>query len=94
MMQGMDSMAGACLSGMGGMMAFMGALWVVVIAGIVHVARRVWHTPQLTAVGGPTNEAVDAALATLRGRFARGEIGRAEYEERRRALIGDEARWP
>jgi uncharacterized membrane protein len=30
----------------------------------------------------------DAALATLRDRFARGEIDRAEYEERRAVLRG------
>ncbi len=36
----------------------------------------------------------DAALATLRARLARGEIDRAEYEERRAALLEEGVRWP
>ena len=36
----------------------------------------------------------DAALATLRERFARGEIDRAEYEERYAALQGQPPTWP
>ncbi len=94
MMQGMGSMVGACLGGMGGMMAFTGAFWVAVIAGIVYAARRAWPAPRLTTAGIPASGAGDAALTTLRDRFARGELDRAEYEERRRALTGDEARWP
>lgn len=94
MMQGMGGIVGACMSGMGGMAAFVGAFWVAVIAGIVYIARRIGRGPQLTTAGGPTGGAGDAASAILRDRFARGEIDRAEYEERQRALTGDEARWP
>jgi hypothetical protein len=35
----------------------------------------------------PPAQPTDPALETLRQRFARGEIGRAEYEERRTALL-------
>ena len=35
----------------------------------------------------------DRALAVLRERFARGEIDRAEYEERRTALVAGEMDW-
>ncbi len=91
MMNGMGDMMAACMGGMGGMMAFMGAFWVAVVAAIVYVARRVWRGPQLAAPNGTPG---DSALATLRDRFARGEIDRADYDERRRALAGDDARWP
>lgn len=36
----------------------------------------------------PSPESGDSALESLRQRFARGEIDRAEYEERRAALRG------
>ena len=39
-------------------------------------------------LGGQSGAADDAALEILRQRFARGEITRAEYEERRRILTG------
>ena len=52
-------------------------------------------TPAPVARGATS---VDPALNTLRERFARGEIDRAEYEERRSTLLrqfpGDTASWP
>ena len=94
MMQGMGNMMGACLGGMGGMMTFVGAFWIAVTVGIVYVARRGGHGPELTPAASPVGGAGDTALAILRDRFARGEFDRAEYEERRRMLTRDEARWP
>ena len=38
--------------------------------------------------GGRTGSSDDAALASLRERFARGEIDAQEFEERRRVLGG------
>ena len=50
------------------------------------------------SLGTPAPGVDDAALAILRERFARGEIDRAEYEERRNTLLrqfpGDTASWP
>jgi len=90
MQQGMGSIIGACA---GGMAALMGAFWVAVIAGIVYVVRGIGQRPQLTVIDGPPDTTEDVALTTLRDRFARGEIDLAEYEERRRALTGDERHW-
>ena len=49
-------------------------------------------------LGTPAAGDDDAALTILRERFARGEIGRSEYEERRNTLLrqfpGDTASWP
>jgi uncharacterized membrane protein len=47
-----------------------------------HQRRRYDLPPQ-----GASEPANDTALTTLRERFARGEIDRAEYEERRAALL-------
>ncbi len=80
---------------MGGCMAGMGVLWLALTlallagmtAAIIYLVRK----------GGRT-AGEDRALALLRERFARGEIDRAEYEERRNTLLrqfpGDTAGWP
>lgn len=58
--------------------------WAIVIIGIVGLVR--W------SLGGRRNRpgaaAENAALDILRERYARGEIGREEYEERKRVLQG------
>ena len=90
MMQGMGGMGGmmaACL----GMMPLVVAAWAAVALAAVSVARRLWRRRQLSV---PAGTAGDAALATLRERYARGEIDRAEYEERRQALSGGTSAWP
>lgn len=94
MMQGMGNMMGACIGGLGSMTTFMGAFWVAVIAGLVYIARLGGRGPQLTTAGGLVVRTNDAALTILRDRFARGELDRAEYEERRQALTSDDVRWP
>ena len=80
---------GGCAAGAGGLLglALMAVFWVGVIALIAYSVRGFGRTaPALTGmrdVGG------DRALATLRDRYARGQIDHGEYEERRRALIDD-----
>ena len=77
MMQGM--MGGGMMNGgmMGGMMLMMILFWILVIAGIVLLVRLLWNrTPDDT-----TN-----AIHILQERFARGEIGLEEYQERRSVL--------
>lgn len=54
--------------------------WALLVAGIVAVLR--WARRQ----GTPPPTGADRALDVLRERYARGEIDREEYEERRRVL--------
>ncbi len=54
----------------------MAVLWIVVVAALVWVVRLVWDR------GGPR----ESNLEILQRRYARGEIDRAEYEEKRRDL--------
>lgn len=64
-------------------MTLMLLFWVAVIPVVVYVVRTFGHD------GRPrrgAEVAEDHALATLRERYARGEIDHAEYEERRRML--------
>lgn len=82
-------MMGGCLGGMGwGWLAMIGILlfWVAVVLLVVYAIRGFGQGARTTASGGP---AADGALAVLRERYARGEINREEYEERRRALADD-----
>lgn len=75
-----------------GMMAVLLLAWgLVVLLAIVQMIRRASPEPGSTAVRGPPE---DAALATLRDRYARGAIDRGEYEERRRTLLADGQAWP
>jgi putative membrane protein len=61
-----------------GMMAFMLAFWVLVIAGLVLGIR--W----LVAQGRESRS--DSALEILRQRYARGEINKEEFEAKKRDL--------
>lgn len=84
-------MMGSCMTGMG-------PFWLLSILGVVGAGglaavflHRGAGLPMTVAASSPAGE--DRALGTLRDRFARGEIDRAEYEERRRALVADESHW-
>ncbi len=90
MLQGIGGIIGACAGGTG---AFIGAFWLAVIAGVAYSVRDIGRRPRSAVAAGPPTATADAALATLRDRFARGEIDRAEYEERRQALTSDERHW-
>ncbi len=71
--------------------------WIVAVPKIRQTLGR-HSTPRAASLGTPAPGDDDAALAILRERFARGEIDRAEYEERRNTLLrqfpGDTASWP
>ncbi len=62
--------------------------WILIILGIIYLAR----TLELGKGSGAgrsessTDSSRDAALEILRERYARGEIDREEYEQRRRDL--------
>lgn len=67
-------------------MTLMLLFWVAVIFVVVYAIRafgRDGHTRS------GSDAAEDRALATLRERYARGEIDHAEYEERRRILTAE-----
>lgn len=74
------------MNGMGGMMGCgaMALLWllfaVLLVAGVVVLVRALIDRSAGTGGRG------SSALEILEGRFARGEIDRDEFEERRRAL--------
>ncbi|PXY25537.1 hypothetical protein BA062_25615 [Prauserella flavalba] len=55
------------------------------VVGIVYLVRALWK-PNGGTRSGPGER--DRAVGILDERYARGEIGRDEYEERRRTLRG------
>lgn len=67
---------------MGPMMGWaMMVTWILFLVALV--VGVVWLVRNLTDRGGPSNS---SALRILEERFARGEIDRDEFEERRRTL--------
>ncbi len=90
MMGGMGMMDGGMMGGgmmNGGMMGGMGMMllfFLLVLAGIALLAT--WAVRRLgSSRSGPST---DEALQILRARYARGEISREEFEERRAVLTG------
>jgi len=69
--------------GMGINMLFMLLLWIIAIVGIVFVVR--WVLDQTTTRQREHSE--DSALDILKKRYARGEINREEYEEKKKDLL-------
>ncbi len=90
-------MMGECINGVGWGMGFLGmgamaAFWGAIGAAILYLVRGGGRGARVPA--GAHGVVEDGALATLRERYARGEIGAEEYAERRRLLAGDERAWP
>lgn len=71
--------------------------WAFVVPRIVRVLRygppHTWRTADGPPFGPRGGAREDRALLTLRERYARGEIDRAEYEERREVLLRDRPDW-
>jgi len=65
-------------------LAFVGGLITLIVLGIRWLLRNTGSGPR--APGAPAGD--DTALATLRERYARGEIDATEFEERKRTLGG------
>jgi len=67
------------------------AWWIVPVLVLVVVtvatALGLGRLPGTSGAGEPREDATASALQILNERFARGEIGRPEYEERKRALL-------
>ena len=66
--------------GMAGMVLF----WLAVVVALVFATRVLIGRPG--ARDGGTGHAVETPLEILRRRYARGEIDREEYEEKKRDL--------
>jgi len=58
--------------------------WVVVIVGIIVLVRWLTSAPRHGAVG----RGEDTALELLKKRYARGEISKEEFQEKRKDLEG------
>ncbi len=61
----------------------MALFWLVFVAALVWVVRAVWD--RTARNGRPTRES-ESPLEILQRRYARGEIDRAEFEEKRKDL--------
>lgn len=65
-------------------MVFMLVFWVLIIVGIVLVVK--WLVEQGRS-GGAVGPAGESALDILKKRYARGEIGKEEFEAKKRDLL-------
>lgn len=74
-------MMGPWMMGGFGMVAVV-LFWALVIWGVVYLVTR----PASPAVSSGASERLDAALEVLKKRYARGEIDKEEYEEKKRDL--------
>ena len=64
-------------------MLVMALFWLLFAAALVWIVRTVWD--RTTARDGPGRRS-ETPLEILQRRYARGDIDRAEYEEKRRDL--------
>jgi putative membrane protein len=78
---GPGMMAGWGGSGFGGI--FMLIFWALIIGGVVFLIKWLAHSGSGTADGKPGKS---GPMEILKERYARGEINKEEFEERRRIL--------
>ncbi len=72
--------------GMGGGMFGMAVFWIVLVVALAWIARVAWGRGA-SREGGPSRPP-ETPLDILQRRYARGEMDRAEYEEKRKDLGG------
>ena len=65
-------------------MVFMLVFWVLIIAGIVLLVRWLVEQGRPGSASGPGGE---SALDILKKRYARGEIGKEEFEAKKKDLL-------
>lgn len=66
-------------------MIFMLLFWILVIVGLIFLIRWLIQT---TRKGADAHNGGSRALNILKERYARGEINKEEFEEKKRDLIG------
>jgi putative membrane protein len=72
------------MSGGMGIWIFFGLIfWIVLIAGIVLLV--IWVVQR--AAGGETSRIGESSLEILKKRYARGEISKEEFEEKKRDIL-------
>ena len=74
---------GTMSGGMGIWMLFGIIFWIVLIAGIVLLV--IWAIQR--TVGGETSRSVESALEILKKRYARGEISKEKFDEKKRDIL-------
>ena len=74
---------GTMSGGMGIWMLFGIIFWIVLIAGIVLLV--IWAIQR--TVGGEPSRPAESALEILKKRYARGEISKEEFEEKKRDIL-------
>ncbi len=74
-----------------GMMGGFGGMWLMPIFWILIIGLIIWAIVVLvggsTGSRGPDSSKADSALEVLKSRYARGEIGKEEYDEKKKDLI-------
>jgi putative membrane protein len=74
-----------------GMMGWFGWTWLIPILGIIFVGLIIWAIVASVHSSGESkgsdSSKADSALEMLKKRYARGEINKQEYEERKKDLI-------
>ena len=67
--------------GMGGGMWILGLIfWILVIAGLILLIKYLWE-------GAGAKRVEESALEVLKKRYARGEISKEEFEDKKKDLI-------
>ena len=73
-----------------GMMGGFGWMWLMPLLGLAVIAMIVWavvtSAGRSNEPGGSDSSRTDSALDVLKKRYARGEIDREEYEEKKKDL--------
>jgi len=64
------------------MMVLMPIFWLLILVGAIMVIVAAAQS----AGGAPASQSPETALDILKKRYARGEIGKEEYEEKRESL--------
>jgi putative membrane protein len=64
----------------GGMWIFGIIFWILILAGLVLLIKYLWE-------GGGGRRSEESALEVLKKRYARGEISKEEFEEKKKDLL-------
>ncbi len=65
-------------------MAMMTAFWLLVLLGLAFLVRWLWRAGSRVGLPQPADE---SAMEILKKRYARGEIGKEEFEAKKRDLL-------